>query len=91
MITNILLSIVFVLISTIFSWLPVVTIASLPFIGEFVSSSLLLMVQYWNSFLITFPYASIAWNVFLIVIVPFELFMLLMRFFFGARVPTNPN
>jgi len=72
------------MISAIFVFLPVVTIADIPFIGESVSSTLLTMMEYWNGFTATFPYAIHVTQVFLLVIVPFELLMLVSKLFLGS-------
>lgn len=91
MITNLFITFVLIILTSIFSLLPVVNIASLPLIGPVLSSSLSQAVSVWNAFLVTFPYASIAWQVFLYVILPFELLMLIAKFFLGHRLPAHTN
>jgi len=89
MIINLLIYLLVSIISGIFIFLPVVTISSIPYIGTTVASSLLWFVHIWNAFVITFPYAENAMNIFLYVIIPFETLMLLGRFFLGHRMPVN--
>lgn len=73
----------------LFVFLPVVSIASIPVIGHFVVSILETIVETWNAFLITFPYAVIAWHMLLWVILPFEILMAVGKFFFGNRMPSK--
>lgn len=87
MIINYLISFILGIISIFFVFLPVVTLADIPVIGDTISSLLLTMVRMWNSFIDTFPYAGTAWQVFLYVILPFELLMLVGKFFLGHRMP----
>jgi len=89
MIISIGINIILFILGGIFKFLPIVTIASIPYIGETVSNTLLTMVTTWNAFIVTFPYAGIAWNVLLYVILPFEALMLLGKFFLGSRMPNN--
>jgi hypothetical protein len=91
MIINLLLSVLLNLFSLIFIFLPIVKISDIPYIGTTVSSILLTMVETWNAFIASFPYAGIAWNVLLLVVLPFELLMLLGKFFLGHRLPAQPN
>ena len=89
MIIDLFIGVILSFIFAIFSFLPTVTIASLPIIGSAVSSTLILMIKYWNSFIETFPYAKLPWQIFLYVILPFEILMIIAKFFLGSRVPTN--
>lgn len=91
MITNILIQVAFGILGIIFVFFPVVTIASLPVIGPSLSTILITMVTTWNAFMVTFPYAQVAWQVFLFVILPFELLMLIGKFFLGHHLPVNTN
>lgn len=79
------------LFGALFYFLPVVTLADIPLIGDFVSETLTEMVLIWNAFIGTFPYAEIAWNIFLFVILPFEGLMLIAKFFLGHRLPAHTN
>jgi len=72
-------------------FIPKVTIASIPYAGSFMASTLTTVVGVWNSFLDTFPYAIVAWHMFLFVILPFEVIMLVMKFFLGHRTPSHFN
>lgn len=89
MIIFFLLYIFVLFLSGVFSLLPVANLASIPIIGIPLRSALVQMVAIWNSAMDTFPYAEIVWNIFLYVIVPFELFMLILKFFLGGRLPSN--
>jgi len=88
MIINLIIFAVMGLVSAIFVLLPVVTIASIPVIGQSMSDILGTMVITWNAFIVTFPYAGVAWG-FWPWIVGFELLLLLGKFFLGHRMPTN--
>jgi len=89
MIINLLIAVIINLLSAIFVISPVVTISDVWIIGSDLSNYLTMAVQYWNSFMITFPYAQTGWNVFLYTIIPFEIMMLTMRFFLGHRNPES--
>jgi len=71
--------------------LPPVHLNALPFIGSGFYDLLVTMVSMWNAFIVTFPYAGIAWNVFLYVILPFELIMIIGKAFLGSRMPHHTN
>jgi len=88
MIIILLLNLLLLIFGTIFSFLPVVTISSIPYIGPGIVSMLDFAVQIWNGFIDTFPYADYAWHIFLLVILPFEALMLVAKFFLGARKST---
>lgn len=87
MIINLAINFVLLVFGSLFVFLPEVDIASIPFVGSFVQSLLLSAVSIWNTFMDTFPYAETAWEVFLIVILPFELLLLITKFFLGHRAP----
>jgi len=89
MILNLLIQFILQLLSAIFNIFPVVSISSIPYAGEYIAEILLDIVITWNTFMITFPYAEIGWNVLLWVILPFEAIMSLGKFFFGHRLPEN--
>jgi len=89
MIINLLISVIVNLFAGIFYFIPVVTISSIPFIGTDASNILNRAVLIWNAFMVTFPYAQFAWHVFLFAIIPFEILMLLSKFFLGSRSPSN--
>ena len=72
-------------LQAIFYYLPIVTLSSLPYIGDTIASLLLTVVKTWNSFLVTFPYAVVGWNIFKYVILPFEGLLLLSKFLLGSR------
>jgi len=91
MIINLLINFILLIVGIIFSFFPVVTIASLPVVGEALSSTLTTMVRIWNSVIETFPYAGIAWQMFIFVVIPFEAIMILMKFFLGSRALGNHN
>lgn len=84
-----LFAVIVMILSGIFGFLPTVSIATIPYIGESVESVLITMITTWNAFLVTFPYAEVGWNIFLYVIIPFEILMLIAKFFFGSRLPAH--
>jgi len=87
MIINLLLNLVILVFGFLFSILPVVTLADIPYAGQFISDLLIIMIHVWNAFLETFPYAQDAWYLFLLVVLPFEILMLVAKFFLGSRAP----
>jgi len=89
MIFNLLINLVLLVFGSLFVFLPEVSIASLPYIGPSISSFLYQAMGIWNAFMVTFPYAQIGWQVFLYVILPFEVLMLVGKFFLGSRMPHN--
>lgn len=89
MITDVIIGILVSLLGAIFYFLPVVYISTIPYVGQGISDTMLTMVGIWNAFLVTFPYAQVVWNTFLLVIVPFELLLLIAKFFFGHRLPAH--
>jgi len=91
MIINLLINLVLLIFGAIFVFLPEVTIASIPFIGEQLSSILQTVALTWNAFMVTFPYAQTGWQIFLTVVLPFEVLMLIAKFFFGHRLPAHTN
>lgn len=88
MITQFFVNIIIIIVSTIFSIFPVVSLASFGSVGVSIESTILFVVQMWNAFLITFPYGQIAWTMFLTVVIPFEITMLVLKFFLGSRTPS---
>jgi len=91
MIVDALITVIITILTGIFGFLPVVTVADIPVVGSQISSTLLWVVLKWNAFLDTFPYATIVWQIFLYVILPFELLLLLGKFFLGHRLPAHTN
>lgn len=91
MITDFLISIFTGIVNGILSVVPNVTIASLPTVGQTLSSTLLSMVTTWNAFMATFPYAQTVWHLFLWVIIPFELIILGLKFVLGHHIPAHLN
>jgi len=89
MITNLLLNVVIVIFGIIFAFFPEVNLASIPLVGESLRNTLISVVLYWNSFMDTFPYAQILWSVFLKVVIPFEIVLLIVKFFLGSRAPVK--
>jgi len=91
MIINLLINLVLLLFGALFSFMPVVTLADIPFIGEGFSNILTTAVLSWNAFCVTFPYAVTAWHALLWVILPFEIALLVLKFFLGHRTPAHMN
>jgi len=67
----------------------VVTISSIPYVGVALSEILTTAVLKFNAFMVTFPYAQPVWFRFLWVIIPFEILLLVAKFFFGNRLPAH--
>lgn len=62
---------------------------SVPLLLPFgIDNALSYAVGLWNSFMVTFPYASVAWHMFLLMLV-FEALMLVLKFVLGQRLPVN--
>jgi len=89
MITNFIITFFVLLLGFIFQFLGVLTIATIPYIGPSVIAVLYTMIGIWNAFMGTFPYALTGWHIFLIVIVPFEILLLIAKFFLGHHVPAH--
>jgi len=89
MIINLLINTVLLIFGSIFVFLPEVSIATLPYIGEPARAVLVSAVTMWNTFMVTFPYAQTPYDIFVYVIIPFEALILLARFFLGNRLPVN--
>lgn len=89
MITNFLLDLVVIIFAGLLSWMPVVTLASIPVVGGFISNTLQMAVGYFNSAMITLPYLQVVWHMFLWVVLPFELALLILKFFLGNHMPAN--
>jgi len=85
MIIDLLISTVGMILKGIFQFFPIVTLADVPVIGDTIRSLLLTVVKTWNSFLVTFPYSEVVWNIFLFVILPFEGLMIFLKFLLGSR------
>jgi len=91
MIITFILNIILIVFAGLFNFIPAVTISSIPVIGSFLSNLLITMVGIFNGFMETFPYAVIVWHMFLWVILPFEILLIVVKFFLGSRVPANTD
>jgi len=89
MIINFIISSILDFFTGIFSFLPEVSLSDIPVIGSSVSSTLSLMVTKYNALIETFPYAQTGFLIMVYVILPFEILMLVAKFFLGSRVPNN--
>ena len=89
MIWNLLIDGLFLVLTAIFYFLPEVSLADIPIIGSSITTNLPIIVHHWNGFMEIFPYAEDTWNVFLYVIIPFEILLLIAKFFLGHHVPVN--
>lgn len=83
MIIYLFLSILITILNSLFSLFPDV---ALP---DGVHNVLSLAVGYWNGFLTIFPFAVLPWHLFLYVVIPFEIALLVLKFFLGSRVPSH--
>ena len=88
MITTMITGAIGFIMIAIFSFLPVVTIADIPYIGSSVSGYLDTIMLTWNAFMVTFPYAETGWFVFKMLLW-FEALLLLARFLLGSRTPVH--
>jgi len=91
MIIDLLVNVILALVSVIFVFLPTVTIASIPYVGTQISTTLIWAISTWNAFLVTFPYAEVVWQMFLWVVIPLEIGILIEKFFLGHRTPNSAH
>lgn len=89
MIVNLLVNFVLLLLGILFVFFPKVYLSDIPLVGDTITSVLATIGGTWAMALDTVPYLELPWNVFLYVIIPFEILLLVMRFFLGNRVPVN--
>lgn len=89
MITTLIILTITQLFLAIFNFIPDVSLTDIPIMGDTIVSLLYSLVETWNAFLITFPYAEVAWNVLLYWIIPFELGLMVLKFFLGSRMPNS--
>jgi len=91
MITQTIINFFIGVINAVFNALPTANLSELPIIGSTITDTLQTIVETWNAFMVTFPYAIVLWNCFIYVILPFELLLLLAKFFLGHRTPAHTN
>jgi len=89
MLIQTLLNTVIEFVKAIFDLLPTATLSDLPIIGDTIAVTLETVVETWNAFMVTFPYANTLWEVFIYVILPFEILLLVAKFLLGHRVPAH--
>jgi len=89
MIFDFLIDLVYKFFTGVFDYIGFVQLSDIPVIGDTVSSTLLIMITTYNAFVDTLPYAGIAMNVFLYVIVPFEVTMFVIKLLLGSRTPSH--
>jgi len=89
MITQTIINFIVGAINTVFASLPTARLSDLPVVGSTITDTLSTIIETWNAFLITFPYAVVLWNCFIYVILPFEILLLIAKFFLGHRVPAH--
>jgi len=89
MLIQILIDLEDIIVSSILGLIPSVTLASIPFIGNTVQSSLISFVTYLNAFIDIFPYAEIVWQLFIYGVIPFEIGLITLKFFLGNRTPAR--
>jgi len=73
----------------LFVYFPVVSIATIPVVGELTATGLLYLITKWNAVLFLLPYLHTTWVLFLGFIIPFEIGLAVLRFFLGHRMPVN--
>lgn len=91
MLTDYFLNFISFLLAAIFNLFPSATIADIPWIGSDLRPILVTISEVWHTFLVTFPYAQVAWDVLLYVVIPFEVLLLLAKLFLGQRLPAHLN
>jgi len=79
------------LILAIFGILPQVSLADIPYIGDEIQGTLIAMMTTWNAVMVTVPYLTIVWNLFIWGVIPFEIGLIVLKFFLGSRTPQNIN
>jgi len=89
MISTFILKMIIALVAGIEYFFPVVTIASIPMVGPQISAVLVQVNGLFNAFLSLFPFAVIVWHLFIYVVLPFEVLLLVAKFFLGQHVPAN--
>jgi len=89
MILNYIFDAIVNIINGVLSFLPEVSLSSV--FGFDFASILTSVVLTWNAFMITFPYAVVAWHMLIWVVLPFEALMLLGKFLLGHRMPAHTN
>jgi len=87
MITTTLINFFADLTNRIFFFLPRARIVDLPIIGDNLGNLLDTIIPKWNAFMDTFPYAETVWDIFIFVIIPFEILVMTVKFFLGNRSP----
>lgn len=89
MITNFLIGTIVLIFSSLVSIIPNVSFTDIPVVGPFVIEYLSLAMSYWNGFMNLVPYLHLPWTILLTVIIPFEMGLLIAKFFFGSRLPVH--
>lgn len=88
MITALILQFIANFVALIFSILPEVTVANIPFIGTFIYYYVGVAISYVNTMNTIVPYFLIVWQMFLWVL-EFEILLLLLKLFLGSRTPIS--
>jgi len=89
MIINLITNFVLLLFGMIFVFFPKVTIADIPLVGAPFSEYFSGFMDTWYTILTMIPYLQDVWFVLLWVILPFEIGLLVMKFFLGHRMPAH--
>lgn len=89
MLTVLLLDLFDILTGLGFSIIPRVDLGDIPILGNYIRDILIFIMGYWNSFMETLPYLIVVWQMFIYVIIPFEIGLLILKFFLASRVPAN--
>jgi len=76
-------------VAMVLSILPSVGVADIPYVGEFVAQYFTLANGYLQSAMLVLPFMQVVWTCFVYVVIPFEFGLLIAKFFFGSRTPTN--
>lgn len=89
MLTILILRALNIITSLILSIVPTVDLGDIPLIGISLRALLVNIMGYWNTAVETLPYLGTVWNTFLYVIIPFELGLIILKFFLGNRTPVR--
>jgi hypothetical protein len=91
MIVNLLINFVIGAFGLLFAFFPIVHLSGIPIVGTYLVSWMSIGVHFWNTFIQLFPFALLPWHMTVWVILPFELILLVAKFFLHHRVPANLN
>jgi len=89
MIFNLITNFVLLIFGMIFVFFPIVSISTIPVVGPAAYDTLSYIMGKWNAVMDTLPYLHEVWTVFILVIIPFEIALMVGKFFLGSRMPAD--